>query len=102
VKKFLFWTMVVVGILAAVAAFMKRRSDLEDGSWQGYLDDSKGSVTEAVNDAMSGPEATDKAKEAVDTAAEGTKDLIDLTGDTAKNVADEAKYVAAKAKRATS
>lgn len=101
-KKFLFWTMVVVGILAAVAVFMKRRSDREDGSWQGYLEDSIGSVTKAANDAMSGPDAPDKAKETIDAAAEGTKDLVDFTQDAAKDAADEAKDVAAKAKRATS
>ena len=105
-KKFLFWTVVIVGILAAVAAFMKRRSDLEDGSWQGDLEDYKGSVTKAVNDAMSEPNATEKANETVDAAVEGTKDAIDRTGDTAKDTAGKAKDVAkdvgAKAKRASS
>ena len=76
-KKFLFWTAVVVGMLAAVAVFMKRRSDREDGSWQGSLEDSVGSVTKAANDAMSGPDAPDKAKETIDAAAEGTKDRVD-------------------------
>ena len=94
-KKLLFWTVVIVGILAAVAVVMKRRSGSEDGSWQGYLADSKELVTKAVNDAMSGPDAADKAKDAVDAAAEGTKDVIDLTADTSKDVK-------AKAKRATS
>ena len=94
-KKFLFWTAVIVGILAAVAVFMKRRSGSEDGSWQEYLQDSKGLVTKAVNDAMSGPDAAETAKGAVDAAAEGTKDVIDLTADTSKDVAE-------KAKRATS
>ena len=41
-KKFIFWTVVIVGIFAAVAMVMKRRSGSEDDSWQGYLDDSKG------------------------------------------------------------
>ena len=61
-KKFLFWTAVIVGILAAVAVFMKRRSGSEDDSWQEYLEDSKGLVTKAVNDAMSGPDAAETAK----------------------------------------
>ncbi len=73
-KKFLIWTVVIVGILVAVAAFMKRRSGSEDDAWQGYLDDSKGPVTDAV-----------------DAATEGAKDVIDLSADTAKDVADEAK-----------
>ena len=101
-KKFLFWTVVIVGILAAVAAFMKRRSDLEGDPWQGYLEDSKGSVSKAVDDAMSGPDTADKAKDAVDAAAEGAKNVVDLTADTSKDVADEAKDVAAKAKRSAS
>ena len=90
-KKFLFWTVVIVGILVAVAAFMKRRSGSEDDSWQGYLDDSKRSVTNAVNEAMSGADAAEKAKDAVDAAAEGTKDVIDLSADTSKDVAEKAK-----------
>ena len=81
---------------------MKRRSGGEDGSWQGYLEDSKGFVTKTVNGAMSGPDSADKAKDAVDAAADGTKDMIDLTAETSKDVADEAKKTAAKAKRATS
>jgi len=98
VKKFLFWMAVMVGILTAVAVFMKRRSGAEYGSWQGYLEDSKGFVTKAVKGAMSGPDAAEEAKDAVDAAAEGTKDMIDLMADTAKDAADEAKDVAAKAK----
>ena len=94
-KKFLFWTVVIVGILAAVAAFMNRRSSREDDLWQGYLEDSKGFVNKAVNDAMSGPDAAEKAKDSVDAAAESTKDVIDLAADTSKDVAE-------KAKRATS
>ncbi len=105
-KKFLFWTAVIVGILAAVAVIMKRRSGYDDGSWQGYLEDSKGLVTGAVNDAMSGPDAADKAadkaKDVVDVAADSTKDVIDLTADTSKDVAGKAKDVAAKAKRGAS
>ena len=81
-KKFLFWTVVIVGIFAAVAMVMKRRSGSEDDSWQGYLEDSKGLVPKA--------------------AAEGTKDVIDLSADTSKDVADEAKDVAEKAEGATS
>ena len=84
VKKFLFWAVVIVGIVAAVAV-MKRRSGSEDDSWQGYLEDAKEPVTNAV-----------------DVAAEGTKDVIDLSVDTSKDVADEATDAAAKAKRATS
>ena len=76
-KKLLFWTAVIVGI-AAVAVIMKRRSGSEDDAWQGYLEDSKGSVTKAV-----------------DAADEGTNDVVDLTADTSKEVAE-------KAKRATS
>ena len=94
-KKFLFWTAVIVGILVAVAVFMKRRSGGEEDSWQGYLEDSKGFVNKTVDDAMSGPDAAEKAKDAVDAAAEGTKDVIDLSADTSKDVAE-------KAKRATS
>ena len=105
-KKFLFWTAVIVGILAAAAVIMKRRSGNQDGSWQEYLEDSKGLVTKTVNDAMSGPDAADKAaekvKDTVDAAAEGTKDVIDLAADTSKDVADEAKDVAAKGKRGAS
>ena len=69
-KTFLFWTVVLVGIFAAVAMVMKRRSGSEDDSWQGYLEDSKGLVPKP--------------------AAEGTKDVVDLTADTSKDVADEA------------
>ena len=61
-KKFLFWTAVIVGILAAVAVVMKRRSGGDEDSWQGYLEDSKGSVNQAVDDAMSGPDAADKRR----------------------------------------
>ena len=100
-KNFLFWTAVVVGILAAVAAMMKRRSGYKDGSWE-YLEAPKELVTEAVNDTLSGPDAVEKAKDTVDAAAEGTKDVIDLTADTSKDLADEAKDVAAKAKRSAS
>ena len=100
-KNFLFWTAVVVGILAAVAAMMKRRSGYKDGSWE-YLEAPKGLVTEAVNDTLSGPDAVEEAKDTVDAAAEGAKDVIDLTADTSKDVADEAKDVAAKAKRGAS
>ena len=100
-KKFLFWTAVIVGILAAVAAMMKRRSGHKDGSWE-YLEAPKGLVTKAANDTLSGPDAVEKAKDTVDAAAEGTKDVIDLTADTSKDVADEAKDVAAKAKRGPS
>ena len=84
-RKFLFWTAVIVGILAAVAVVMKRRSGGDEDSWQGYLEDSKGVVPKAV-----------------DAADEATKDVVDLTADTSKAAADEAKDVAAKAKRATS
>ena len=77
-KKLLFWTAVIVGIVAAVAVIMNRRSGGDEDSWQGYLEDSKGSVTKAV-----------------DAADEGTKDVVDLTADTSKDVAE-------KAKRATS
>ena len=77
-KKLLFWTAVIVGIAAAVAVIMQRRSGSEDDAWQGYLEDSKG-----------------VAKDAVDAAADGTKDVVDLTADTSKDVAE-------KAKRATS
>ncbi len=94
-RKFLFWTAVIVGILAAVAVVMKRRSGGDEDSWQGYLEDSKGFVNKSVDDAMSGPDAADKAKDAVDAAAESTKDVIDLAADTSKDVAE-------KAKRATS
>ena len=100
-KKFLFWTAVIFGILAAVAVMMKRRSGPKDGSWE-YLEAPKGLVTEAVNDTLSEPDAVEKAKDTVDAAAEGTKDVIDLTADTSKDVADEAKDVAAKAKRSAS
>jgi hypothetical protein len=98
VKKLFFWTVVIVGILAAVAVLMKRRSDLEDVSWQGYLEDSKDTVSKAVNAVTSGPDAAEQAKDAVDAAAEGTKDVVDLTADTSKDVAEKAKDVAAKAK----
>ena len=81
-KKFLFWTAVIVGMLAVVAVVMKRRSGSEDDAWQGYLEDSKELVTKAAD--------------------EGTKDVVDLTADTSKDVADEAEDLAAKAKRATS
>ena len=74
-KKFLFCTAVIVGIVAAVAVVMKRRSGSEDDEWQGYLEDSKGSVTKAV-------EAAD----------EGTNDVVDLTADTSKEVAEKAKH----------
>ena len=98
-KKFLFWTAVIVGILAAVAVIMSRRSGDDEDSWQEYLEDSKGLVTKAVDDSMTGPDAADKAKDkakdAVDAAAEGAKEVIDLTADTSKDVAE-------KAKRATS
>ena len=77
-KKLLFWTAVIVGIVAAVAVIMNRRSGGDEDSWQGYLDDSKG-----------------VAKDAVDAAADGTTDVVDLTADTSKDVAE-------KAKRATS
>ena len=100
-KKFLFWTAVIVGILAAVAAVKKRRSGYNDGSWE-YLEAPKELVTEAVNDTLSGPDAVEKVKDAVDAAAEGTKDVIDLAADTSKDVADKAKDVAAKAKRSAS
>ena len=100
-KKFLFWTAVIAGILAAVAAIMKRRSGPKDGSWE-YLEAPKEFVTEAVNHPLSEPDAVEKAKDTVDTAAEGTKDVIDLTADTSKDLADEAKDVAAKAKRGAS
>ena len=100
-KKFLFWTAVIVGVLAAVAV-LKRRSSPEDGSWQGDLEDSKDLVTKAVNDAMSGPDAAEKATDSVDAAVEGAKDVIDVSSDTSKDVADEAKDVATKAKRASS
>ena len=100
-KKFLFWTAVIAGILAAVAVMMKRRSGLKDDSWE-YLEAPKGLVTKAVNDTLSGPDAVEKAKDMVDAAAEGTKDVIDLAADTSKDVADEAKDVAAKAKRSAS
>ena len=100
-KKFLFWTAVIAGILAAVAVTMKRRSGQRDGSWE-YLEAPKGLVTKAVNDTMSGPDAVEKAKDTVDAAAEGTEDVIDLTADTSKDVADEAKDVAAKIKRGAS
>ena len=73
-KKLLFWTAVIVGI-AAVAVIMKRRSGSEDDEWQGYLEDSKGSVTKAV-----------------DAADEGTNDVVDLTADTSKEVAEKAKH----------
>ena len=73
-KKLLFWTAVIVGILAAVAVIMNRRSGGDEDSWQGYLEDSKGFVTKAV-----------------DAAAEGTKDVVDLTADTSKDVAEKAK-----------
>ena len=53
-KKFLFWTAVIVGILAAVAVVMKRRSGSEEDSWQGYLEDSKGFVNKTVDDADDG------------------------------------------------
>ena len=99
-KKFLFWTAVIAGILAAIAV-MKRRSGDKDGSWQ-YLEAPKGLVTEAVDDTLSEPDAVEKAKDTVDTAAHGTKDVIDLTADTSKDLADEAKDVAAKAKRSAS
>ena len=69
-KKLLFWTAVIVGILAAVAVIMKRRSGGDEDSWQGYLEDSKGFVNKSVDDAMSGPDAADKAKDAVDAAAD--------------------------------
>ena len=92
-KKFLFWTAVIVGILAAVALFMKRRSGSDDDSWQGYMEDSKGVVTQAFNDAMSGPDAAEKAKDAVDTADKSTKDVIDLAADTSKDVAAKANRV---------
>jgi hypothetical protein len=101
VKKFLFWTAVIAGILAAVAAMMKRRSGLKDGSWE-YLEAPEGPLTEAVDDTLSGPDAVEKVKDTVDAAAEGTKDVIDLTADTSKDVADKAKGVAAKAKRGAS
>jgi hypothetical protein len=94
VKKFLFWMAVIVGILAAVAV-LKRGSSREDGSWQGDLEDSKDLVTKAVNDAMSGPDAAEKATDSVDAAVEGAKDVIDVSSDTSKDVAT-------KAKRATS
>ena len=100
-KKFLFWTAVIAGILAAVAVTMKRRSGQRDGSWE-YLEAPKGLVTKAVNDTISGPDAVEKAKDTVDAAAEGTKDVIDLTADTSKDVADEAKDVAATIKRGAS
>ena len=77
-KKLLFWTVVIVGIAAAVALIMNRRSGGDEDSWQGYLEDSKGSVP--------------KAFDAVD---EATKEVVDLTADTTKDVAE-------KAKRATS
>ena len=44
-KKLLFWTAVIVGIAAAVAVIMQRRSGSDDDSWQGYLEDSKGLAT---------------------------------------------------------
>lgn len=94
-KKLLFWTAVIVGIVAAVAVIMNRRSGSDEDSWQGYLEDSKEFVNKSVDDAMSGPDAADKAKDAVDAAAESTKDVIDLAADTSKDVAE-------KAKRATS
>jgi hypothetical protein len=100
VKKFLFWTAVIAGILATVAV-MKRRSGQEDGSWE-YLEAPEGPATKAVKDTLSGPDAVETAKDTVDAAAEGTKDVIDLTADTSKDVADEAKDVAAKAKRGAS
>ena len=100
-KKFLFWTAVIAGILATVAAMMKRRSGNKDGSWE-YLEAPEGPVTKAVNDTLSGPDAVEKAKDTVDAAAKGTKDVIDLMADTSKDVADEAKDVAAKAKRSAS
>ena len=46
-KKLLFWTAVIVGIVAAVAVIMNRRSGGDEDSWQGYLDDSKGVVNKA-------------------------------------------------------
>ena len=101
VKKFLFWTAVIFGILAAVAVMMKRRSGPNDGSWE-YLEAPKGPVTKAVNDTLSGPDAMEKAEDTVDAVAEGTKDVIDLTADTSMDVADEANDVAAKAKRGAS
>ena len=100
-KKFLFWTAVIAGILAAVAVTMKRRSGQEDGSWE-YLEAPKGPVSKAVSDTLSGPDPVEKVKDTVDTAAEDTKDVIDLTADTSKDVADEAKDVAAKIKRGAS
>ena len=100
-KKFLFWTAVTVGILAAVAVMMKRRSGPKDGSWE-YLEAPKGPVSKAVSDTLSGPDTVERAKDTVDAAAEGTKDVIDLTADTSKDLADEAKDVAAKAKRSAS
>jgi hypothetical protein len=101
VKKFLFWTAVIAGILAAVAVMMKRRSGQEDGSWE-YLEAPKEPVSKAVSDTLSGPDTVERAKDTVDAAAEGTKDVIDLTADTSKDVADEAKDAAAKAKRGAS
>ena len=77
-KKLLFWTAVIVGIVAAVAVIMNRRSGGDEDSWQGYLEDSKGSVPKAV-----------------DAADEATKAVVDLTADTSKDLAE-------KAKRATS
>ena len=100
-KKFLFWTAVIFGILAAVAVMMKRRSGPNDASWE-YLEAPEGPVTKAVNDTLSGPDAVEKANDMVDTAAEGTKDVIDLAADTSKDMADEAKDAAAKAKRGAS
>ena len=100
-KKFLFWTAVIAGILAAVAVMMKRRSGQEDGSWE-YLETPKGPVTKAVSDTLSGPDTVERAKDTVDAAAEGTKEVIDLTADTSKDVADEAKDGAAKVKRGAS